>query len=194
MLRQAVFTRIEDPKIGQIAQRGRLRIILGQLQRSRRFKRGRGIMPRIGLEWPVTNVLGEDVERVGPAVDTGESAAIENLVARWLRATVLGHRAWGAGYYGWPIVSGLQAMMLSAACLGWLARLHAAGRGLDRVDVIAVRAALGRVDRSSGRARWLGSRLERLRLRFLAADDGLRQLLRAYRLTGPSFTSTAMDG
>jgi hypothetical protein len=42
-----------------------------------------------------------------------------------------------------------------------------------------VRAALSRVDRASGRAPWIGSRAERLRLGYLRIDDGLRRILRA---------------
>jgi hypothetical protein len=39
--------------------------------------------------------------------------------------------------------------------------------------------AVGRVDRSSGRARWLGSRGERLRVQWLAQSVSLLSLARA---------------
>jgi lysine-N-methylase len=185
MLRQAVFARTEDPKISRVAQDGRWRTILGQLSRSRRFKRGRGPMPRVGIDWPV-DVRGEAVEAVARAHEPTEAAAIDDLVTRWLRATVLGGRCWGAGYYGWPAVSGLQAMLLNAASAGWLARLHAAGRGLEAVDLIAARSAIGRIDRTAGRARWLGSRAEMLRLAYLGLSDGLRRLVAAYALVSPA--------
>jgi hypothetical protein len=55
--------------------------------------------------------------------------------------------------------------------------LHAAGRGLDAPDIVDVRAALSRVDRVSGRAPWLGSGGERLRMRYMADDDGLRRVV-----------------
>lgn len=104
---------------------------------------------------------------------------IADLVLRWLRATLLGGRAWGSGYYGWPIADGMQALALDVACLGWLARAHAAGEGKAVVDLASVEEALGRIDRARGRAVWLGSAGERLRLRYFAADDGLRRLVLA---------------
>lgn len=182
MLRQAVFARTEDPKLWKIARQGRLRTTLSQLARSRRLKSGRGKAPSIGVGWP-SDVDLAGVESIAPA--SGEDAAvIDDLMTRWLRATVLGGRAWGAGYYGWSMTSGLQATLLNAACAGWLARLHAKGRGSQAIDLADVKAAIGRIDRTSGRAKWLGSKAERLRLAFLGMDDGLRRLLRISAMQG----------
>lgn len=176
LLRQAAFARTEDPKLTGIAARGRLRTVLSQLRRSGRFKRGKGASPHIAAGWP-ENIDLRAVETVGPAVDENVAAAIDELMTRYLRATILGGRAWGAGYYGWSMVEGLQALLLNVAVIGWLARLHAAGRGLEAVDLEAVRAAISRVDRTSGRAAWLGSPAERVRLKFLLMEDGLRRLV-----------------
>jgi lysine-N-methylase len=180
LLRQAVFARTEDPKIGRVERSGRVRYSLGQFLRSRRFISGRGLAPTIGSDWP-SGVRLESVERVTPASSPAEIVAIDDLITRYLRATVLGGRAWGAGFYGWPIVDGLKAMVLNVAATGWLARLHTAARGRPSLDVFAVRAALSRIDRASGRAKWLGSRAETLRLAYLARDDGLRRALEATR-------------
>ena len=65
---------------------------------------------------------------------------------------------------------------------GWLARLHAAGSQRPALDIVDVRAALGRIDRSAGRAKWLGGMIEKLRLRYLNSDDGLRRVVAAYPL------------
>jgi hypothetical protein len=73
----------------------------------------------------------------------------------------------------------VQGLALNVACLGWLARAHAAGEKQNIVTLDSVGEALGRIDRSSGRAAWLGTTAERLRLRYLAADDGLRRLVRS---------------
>jgi len=187
MLRQAVFARTEDPKLGMIARQGRWRITLAQLSRNRRFKSGRGAAPRIGPDWGEADL--RDVESIDPARDLVEAQMIDDLLTRWLRATVLGGRAWGAGYYGWSMVAGLQALLLNAACVAWLARLHAAGRvgrpaATDApggsLGIVDVRAALGRIDRTAGRAKWLGSSAERLRLAYLNMHDGLRRLLAGY--------------
>lgn len=196
LLRQAVFMRTEDPRLNEISRRGRLRVVLSQLWRSRRFRTGRGMVPRVGVSWPQHSRF-DDVERIGGArepvgvdsaasssiVDLLNSGPVDDLMTRWLRATVLGGRAWGAGYYGWPIVAGLQALVLNAACVGWLARLHATGYGRESVNVDDVRAALGRIDRHAGRAKWLGTPIERLRLAYLTREDGVRRLLRRYSLT-----------
>jgi len=181
LLRQAVFARTEDPKLNSVEKLGGLRTRLSQLFRSRQFKNGRGLAPVIGVGWP-SDVRLEHIGQVTASTDADETAAIDDLLTRWLRATVLGGRAWGAGYYGWSIVGGLQAMMLNVACVGWLARLHATGRENDgegtppSVRLVDVRAALGRIDRASGRAKWLGSAAERLRLGYLGLDDGLRRI------------------
>lgn len=176
LLRQAVFARTEDPKIRAMAMRGRWRTALGQFLRSRRFAKAGGLVPRIGLGWP-DGIGFAAVERIAPVGASDELAAIDELLVRYVRATLLGRRAWGAGYYGWPIVAGLGAHVLNIACVGWLARLHAAGRGADVPGIVDLRAALSRVDRVSGRAPWIGSGGERLRMRYMAIDDGLRRVI-----------------
>ncbi|MGI9014128.1 MAG: YkgJ family cysteine cluster protein [Phycisphaerales bacterium] len=181
LLRQAAFARTEDPKISSIATRNRIAVVFGQWLRSRRFASGRGTAPHIAEEWP-DNVNLREVETVGPAENEAETAAIDDLMTRWLRATVLGSRTWGAGYYGWPIVAGLSSMMLNVAVVSWLARLHARGNGRDGITIVDVRAALSRVDRASGRALWLGTSAEGMRVRYLARDHGLRSLVAAFPL------------
>ncbi|MBX3355365.1 MAG: YkgJ family cysteine cluster protein [Phycisphaeraceae bacterium] len=185
LLRQAVFARTEDPKIPEISRRGRLRTVLSQLWRSRRFSRGKGVIPPIGLAWP----RGGRLERVAalPGAARGPDAeAIEELMTRWLRATILGGRAWGSGFYGWPMTEGLGALIVNLASLGWLARAHAVAEGAPAVRLADVSAALGRIDRSAGRARWLGGSAERLRLEYFARHDGLRRLTRELWFASPA--------
>lgn len=177
-LRQAAFFRLEDPKIGAMARMGRLRSVLSQFRRSRAFARGRGAMPPTGDAWPAGARL-EAVESAPGLLDSPDLPAVDELLTRWLRATVLGGRAWGSGYYGWPMTLGLQAIALNAACALWLARAHAVAAGRAMPTLEDARAAVGRVDRAAGRAPWIGSRAEALRLRYLLADDGLRRIMRA---------------
>lgn len=176
LLRQAVFARTEDPKIRGMESRGRWRTAFGQYLRSRRFAKASGLVPRIGVGWP-DGIGFAAVERIAPVGASGEIDAIDELFGRYVRATLHGRRAWGAGHYGWPVTAGLAAHVLNIACVGWLARLHAAGRGEDVPGIVDVRAALSRVDRISGRAPWLGSAGERLRMRYMAIDDGLRRIV-----------------
>jgi lysine-N-methylase len=177
-LRQAAFFRLEDPKIGDLRRQGKVRAVLGQYLRSRRFSRGRGTVPAMGAGWE-GGFPFDAVDAVGGVDRSPDAAAIDELLTRWMRATVLGGRAWGSGFYGWSVTAGMQALALNAACTLWLARLRAAGAGRDAPTVDDVRAALSRVDRASGRAPWIGSRAERLRLGYLRIDDGLRRILRA---------------
>ena len=174
MLRQAVFARIEDVTISEAVASSGVRGRLDQWRRSRAFSAGRGALPSLPRGWKGP-VLFATVDGLDATVD---DEAIDDLLSRWLRATILGGRAWGAGFYGFSVVEGLQALVLNLACVGWLARVHAAGRGRSNVDLEAVGEALGRIDRSAGRAKWLGSKAEKLRLRYFANDDGLRRLVR----------------
>ena len=180
-LRQAAFFRLEDPKIGDLRRIGRMRAVLGQYMRSRAFSKGRGSMPAMGDRWPSAEFAA--VDRVAALGESPEFAEIEELLVRWMRATVLGGRAWGSGYYGWPVVDGIQAMALNVACAAWLSRAHAAASGRGVPALADVRAAVGRVDRTCGRAPWLGSRAESMRMGFLRIDDGLRRVL------APSFVT-----
>ncbi len=181
VLRQSAFARVENPTL-ETLERGRLRTGLDQLARQRRFAAGRGEAPRFDNRWPDPLPL-DQVEDVDAAHAMNEIAGIDDVVSRYSRAMVLGGRAWGAGHYHWPITHGLTALTVTLASIGWLARLHAAARDLDAVDALAVREAVRVCDRSAGRARWLGSRAERMRLTWLWNDDGLRRLMRAYAPT-----------
>ncbi|MBL9149768.1 MAG: YkgJ family cysteine cluster protein [Phycisphaerae bacterium] len=178
LLRQAVFGRTEDPKIPSLAKRGRLRTTLSQLSRSRAFRRGSGKVPRIGDGF-AEGIAFADVAKVRPLMESPDLAAIDELLVRYHRASLHGRRLWGAGYYGWSVRDGLAAHVLNVACVGWLAQVRAAGAGRTAPSIDDVRVALGRVDRMAGRAPWLGAVTERLRLRYLALDDGLRRVVAA---------------
>ena len=173
-LRQAVFARIEDPRFTDDETRPKLSARLDQWVRSSRFARGRGSVPSLVRGWSTPSGFA-DIDAM-PRV--AGDADVTDLVTRWLRSSIRGGRAWGAGYYGWSMVDGVQALAFDVACLGWLARAHAAGLDLSEAGVESVGEALGRIDRARGRAVWLGSAGERLRLRYFATDDGLRRLVR----------------
>ncbi len=174
-LRQSVFARIEDPRFTGDERRPKLSARFEQWMRSSRFTRGRGAVPGLARGWSVPSSFAE----IDSMPKVQGSSEVADLVTRWLRATIRGGRTWGAGYYGWSIVDGLQALALDVACLGWLARAHAAGKDLPEAGFDSVGEAMGRIDRARGRAVWLGSAGERLRLRYFAADHGLRRLVRA---------------
>jgi lysine-N-methylase len=177
LLRQAVYARLEDVQVNQAKTKGRWRTVLAQLLASRAFTRGKGRVPRVarGLLGDISFDVIRDVPMLSESPDRD---AIEDLLIRYARATIVGGRAWGAGYYGWPAVRGLQALVLNIACAAWLSRALAAARGHAHVTIEDARDALGRIDRHAGRAPWLGSVGERLRLEFFRLDDGLRRIVR----------------
>jgi len=177
LLRQATYARLEDVQVNAARERGRLRTVLGQLLSSRAFTRGKGRVP------PVARgiLAGTDfaaIAAVAPLSESPDRDEIDLLLSRYARATILGNRAWGAGYYGWPAVRGLQALVLNLACTAWTARALAAARGRGAANLDDARDALGRIDRHAGRAPWLGSVGERLRLEYFRLDDRLRRIVR----------------
>ena len=201
LLRQAVFTRIEDPKIGDLLKRGKVASVLGQWARSRKWAVGKGISPQtagfrsvdfasfestFGVFDTSTTVIGdstsvsvEAAKNTLPHSQSHNSEAMDDLLQRWIRATILGGRAWGSGLYGLPIDQGLGLIMVNLLTALWLARFHAAGRGAQHVSLLDLQVAVGRVDRTSGRAVWLATAGERLRVKWLSHSDSLRLLARA---------------
>ena len=208
LLRQAVFTRIEDPKIGDLLKRGKVATVFGQWSRSRKWAAGKGMTPKTqgfcsidfaGFE----NTIGVfaiqlngdvQVQKTAPQVSSlhslarefaaaitqqQDAVAMDDLLQRWIRATILGGRAWGSGLYGLPIDQGLGLMLVNLLTALWLARFHAAGRGAQSVSLLDLQVAVGRVDRTSGRAVWLATAGERLRVKWLSHSDSMRLLVRA---------------
>ena len=175
LLRQAVFARVEDPKIDDLRRSGRLRGVLAQWRRSRAWSRGQGVAPAI-RGWPE---LRFEAMASAPRLFAGpEREAIDELMRRWLRATVLGGRAWGPGLYGLSVSEGVALVALNATCAVWLACARAASMGRSDVRLEDLGEAIGRVDRTSGRAPWLGSAGERQRVAFLCHQDAIRGAVR----------------
>jgi hypothetical protein len=178
MLRQAIFMRTEDPRLDRMKADGFLRTAWRQWRRQRAFLLGGGTVPE--LRGFAKGVRFQDAEVIpNPLHDAadGHDDPIDDLVTRWVRARLRGARTWGAGYYGFSAVEGLAALCVDVASAAYLARVHAAGRdpSANRVELPDMAAAVARIDRTAGRAPWLATSGERLRLSFLALDDGLRR-------------------
>lgn len=184
MLRQAVFMRTEDPRLDAMKADGFIKTAWRQWRRQRAFLKGSDTVP--ALRGFAAGVRFECVESVpNPLVQAELGDDTDDLVTRWVRARIAGGRTWGAGYYGFSAVEGLSALCLDLASAAYLARLHAAARIADaateahdtpRATIVDVRAAVARVDRTAGRAPWLAIAPERLRLSYLALDQGLRRV------------------
>lgn len=178
LLRTAVFARVEDPKLAIGGRLGRWAVAFDQ---GCRYWRWRGE----NASWTVPPVRGIDgiavtfvtVESVKGVTQSPELAECDELLTRWMRATIEGGRVWGSGYYGWSAIDGLLSLSLSTACVGWVARLSAAKAGRGVPNLSDVRVAVRRIDRSAGRAPWLGGKEERVRLAWFQRYGDLRRVL-----------------
>jgi len=151
-----------------------------QVRCAKRFRVGRGQVPSLpGLEGTTTF---EAVDAVGrPTMNLEE---IDGLLLRYSVARLEGRSVFGPGYYGWPLFSGLGALWLSIATIGWLARYGAALDGADSVALEHVGQAVGIVDRAATRLPALGTVAERMRTTYLLSDDGITRLLNRYCIAG----------
>lgn len=145
------------------------------------FRRGRGSVPALpGFD---SGVTFEAVEAVGPTLDATDAAAEAELLTRYILMRLESRTVYGAGYYGWPIVTGLLALFASLAGVGWLARLYAAADRREAVRFDDVSRALGWIDRAAGRLPALGTAAERLRLSYLAREEGVLRLVALYSMS-----------
>jgi hypothetical protein len=147
-----------------------------QVRAAKSFLQGEGVVPTLpGISGSATF---ESVGRI--RLQETDSEAIADLLDRYLLARLLGQSVFGAGYYGWPAVSGWGALWLSVAVAGWLARLRAASEGRVTLTSADAGLALGVVDRAATRLPALGTFAERTRLAYLFRDDGLARLIHEF--------------
>ena len=176
LFRQAVFARVEHVTFeqGTASFLRRLSGRFDQLQRSRRLQSGRGPAPRLGDRGTARAI--EQIEAMGASGDF-DGAVCDELLTRYVRFRIAARSAFGPAYYDWSVIEGVRALVLSVAVVGWLTRYVAASA--DRTEYVHgdVTAALGMIDRTSGRSPILGTVSARLRLRYLREHDGLIQFL-----------------
>ncbi len=196
LLRQIAFAHVEHVSHAE-ATSGRwtkFRKRWQQLRRARRFLKGKGRVPRLrGLgPWalpssnravnsPLADPPVDPAFEAVEAVTCGrEDDSIAELVLRYLIARLESRACFGEGYYGWPIFSGLAALWLGVPAAGWLGRYRAACAGRTSVSFEDVACAVGVVDRAATRLPALGAPAERIRVAYLARNDGLARLMARY--------------
>lgn len=148
-----------------------------QLRYSRRFRRGYGSVPSVAGDH-AAEVAFADVDRVQP--DEGQADRLSECVLRYLRGKLQTRSCFGPAYYGWSVLDGLSVLWLSVAVIGWWARYFAAIRQAEAFGLEDMVRSLGVVDAGAGRIPILGSSAERLRLRFLQANQGIARLVERY--------------
>lgn len=181
LLRQLTFaygqmSSLQEMRLGIL---GKGRLVWRQLRQSRRFGRGRGPVPGRSGGRPTTF---EQVDAVLPADGPG-AEPIAELITRYVRHRLQTGTVGGAGYYGWPLFDGLQALWLSVVVISWAARLGASEANLDQVRFDDIVTATGYVDRAVGRVPVIGTTSERLRTRYLTSGGGMQRLFNSYPLT-----------
>ncbi len=184
LLRQLAYAYTQSATLAQMqATLGRkAQHIWRQLRDARAFRKARGRVPAAYTS--DRRVTFGQVEAVQPA--SGDDAdRVADLLARYVRSRLQLGTVSGEGYYGWPLVEGLVALWLSVVVISWHARLAAASAGRTRMTFDDVVSATVLVDRTAARVPAHGTKTERLRARYLSADEGLQSLLDAYPITTP---------
>ncbi len=184
LLRQAVFAHCENIPLEQACAglMSRLRYRWGQLQRARKLAAGMGAVPQV-----LRGVSGgtfEQLERIRPEAAWSAERA-DGLLTRYLRARLAGGTVFGHGFFDWPILDGLRALLLAIAVKGWLVRHLAVVDGRDAYNWADLVRAIGIVDRNATRSPELRAASARLRLRYLSENEGLQRLLARYSVGPP---------
>lgn len=163
-----------------------------QLRRGRRMVRGHGDIPPLVENAPVIPFDRLDQVHRDP---NGSPREDDELLTRYLRMRLLSHSAFGDGYYGWPVVDGLRAMILSIVAARWMARYLALVAERSIWQFSDLQKALGFIDRAAGRAKELGRASGRLRIHYFARDRGLARLLfHDLAREGPGVSDAAAAG
>lgn len=187
LLRQAVFSHCEYITFQQMLAPflPAMKLRWDQLRRAGIMRRGTGMTPSLcGMEGAAAF---DDIESMqfeqggGPASQVAGENESAALLTRYVVARLQGRTVFGRGYYGWPIVDGLVALLLSIAAAGWLARCIAAVGKRTSFGASDVQRAIGMIDRSAGRLPELGSKAARLRVRYLTGE-GIVPLLAKFAI------------
>lgn len=140
---------------------------------SRCFARGHGPIPLLRPDWPQTDF--EAVAGVGRCPDD----ALEPI-CRILRVKLDAHAFAGPAYFQYDILSGLTALWLMPAVVGWFARLEAVSRGQTALDAAAIVAGLRQTHHTFGISPVFRRLSERLRLRALSQSGIPASILAQY--------------
>ncbi len=124
---------------------------------------GRSSFRRLGTEHPRIPVAEAALfPGVGPqstvpkqAPSATDDADTWDCYWRMVRARLETLQFFGVSYYGSYLFTGLRALAQTYPLVLAAARCHARDRGLDAVDAEAVRYAVGAIDHSFGRSRFL---------------------------------------
>lgn len=166
-----------------------LRTRLALLNAAMRFTTGIGQVPTLNESASVSLVFGDsddtlpsrsvrfpDLERVYG----GRSADIDELLTRYFRVKIQGLHFCGPAQFQTSLLDGFRGLALMYPIVMWLARLRAARRGADRIDLTDVQASLATADHNYGYSPALGTRSALRRVNLLTRMKQLTSLLSWY--------------
>lgn len=189
LFRQSIFAHCEHLDLRQARTRGwsAWRYRLNQLRRVQRFGHQSGACNEVlgGVARGTRRVTHPDVEAVAVA-DRSHGTVCEELATRYARQRLVSRAAFGNAYYGWAVLDGVAALLVSVAIAGWLGRYFAASAGRATCEAEDFVSAIGVVDRAAGRMPEMGSRAAKLRLVYLSRDEGVLRLLRKWAWIQPA--------
>ncbi len=180
MLRELVFAHTDHATFGDLRARRMERLARRwrALRAAHTFRRGKVRAPQSrGLP---TDVRFANIETVAPATEDADRIAA--LLTRYVRARLQSHRWFGTGYHGWPVFEGLRGLWASIAVTGWVARWLAAGDDRPVLCFEDVVRAIGIVDLATLQLPPGRRVTTRLRVEYLAGDDGLLRLMLVWPL------------
>jgi len=183
LFRQAVFAHCENITLEKASAPffSRWAYRLDQFKRAGRLVRGEGIVPLLVSGCGLNTVTFARLAEIRPSPNL-LAADCDDLITRYIRTRILGRTAFGPGYYGWPVLDGLAALLLSVAVISWVTRYVAIQKGADSYDYDDMIHAIGIVNRNVGRSPELGGRVSRMRLTYIKQETGIARMLGAYPL------------
>ncbi|MEO2013086.1 MAG: YkgJ family cysteine cluster protein [Fuerstiella sp.] len=172
--------------------RGGISTRVALLNAALRFTTGLGRVPTLHESASVSRVFGEasddGMKQAFQAVHFsglevhygGRRPDIDELLTRYFRVKIQGIHFCGPAQFQTSLLDGFRGLALMYPIVMWLARLRAARRGADQLDLADVQASLATADHNYGYSPALGTRSALNRVSLLARMKQLTSLLSWY--------------
>jgi len=165
---------------------------LALLSAALRFTTGIGRIPSLNESASVSRVFGsaDDTDGVHPIGGVrfsdlempygGRRSDIDDLLTRYYRVKIQGLHFCGPAQFETSLLDGFRGLALMYPIIMWLARLRAARRGAEAVNLADVQASLATADHNYGYSPALGTRSALRRVTLLSRMKQLTSLLSWY--------------
>jgi lysine-N-methylase len=169
--------------------RGGLSTRLALLTAAMRFTTGFGQVPTLNESASVSQVFGDSSDSGGArsvrfsdleAAYGGRRPEIDELLTRYFRVKIQGLHFCGPAQFQTSLLDGFRGLALMYPIVMWLARLRAARRGAESIDLADVQASLATADHNYGYSPALGTRSALRRVSLLTRMNQLTSLLSWY--------------